>query len=149
MGIGEICNREVVVVTRETKVAEAARLMREHHVGDVVAVLEQAGRRTPIGVVTDRDIVIEVVAAGLDASFVSIGEIMTNSLASVDENTGVFESIIYMRDKGIRRLPVVDGNGNLIGIVALDDLIELLAEELNELSRLIRHEQDRERKERN
>jgi signal-transduction protein with cAMP-binding, CBS, and nucleotidyltransferase domain len=148
MGIGEICNREVVVVTRETKVVEATRLMREHHVGDVVVVMEQAGRRTPIGVVTDRDIVIEVVAAGLDASFVSIGEIMTSSLASVDENTGVFESIIYMRDKGIRRLPVVDGSGNLIGIVALDDLIELLAEELNELSRLIRHEQDRERKER-
>ena len=149
MGIGEICNREVVVVTRETKVAEAARLMREHHVGDVVVVMEQAGKRTPLGIVTDRDVVIEVVAGGLDATFITVGEIMTANLASVDENTGVFESIIYMRDKGIRRMPVVEGNGNLIGIVSLDDLIELLAEELNELARLIRHEQEKERKERN
>lgn len=148
MGIGEICNREVIVVTKESKVAEAARLMREHHVGDVVVVLEQAGARTPIGILTDRDIVVEVVAAGLDPAFVSVGEIAFAALATVDENTGVFETIIYMRDKGIRRMPVVNAAGDLIGIVTLDDLIELLAEELNELARLIRHEQEKEMKER-
>lgn len=148
MGIGEICNREVVVVTKQTKVAEAARLMREHHVGDVVVVLEEAGVRTPIGILTDRDIVVEVVAAGLDPAFVSVGEIAFAGLATVEENTGVFETIIYMRDKGIRRMPVVNAAGDLIGIVTLDDLIELLAEELNELARLIRHEQEREMKER-
>jgi CBS domain-containing protein len=144
MGIGEICNRQVIVVTKETKAAEAARLMREHHVGDVVVVMEQAGTRTPVGILTDRDIVVEVVAAGLDPAFVSVGEIALSGLATVDENTGVYETIIYMRDKGIRRMPVVGAEGELIGIVTLDDLIELLAEELNELARLIRHEQEKE-----
>jgi CBS domain-containing protein len=148
MGIGEICNRQVIVVTKEAKAAEAARLMREHHVGDVVVVMEGAGARTPVGILTDRDIVVEVVAAGLDPAFVSVGEITLGGVATVDENTGVYETIIYMRDKGIRRMPVVGAEGELIGIVTLDDLIELLAEELNELARLIRHEQEKEMSER-
>jgi CBS domain-containing protein len=144
MSIGEICNREVIIVARDTSVAEAARLMREQHVGDVVVVAEEAGQRRPIGIVTDRDVVVEVVAAGLDAAKLSVEEIMVQDLATVQENTGVFEAIIFMRDKGVRRLPVVGKEGELIGILALDDLIELLAEELNELARLIRHEQEQE-----
>lgn len=148
MAIGEICNREVVVVSRETPVGEAARLMRQFHVGDVVVVTEEGGRRKPIGIVTDRDVVVEVVAPGLDASFITVGEIMTPGLATVVENFGVFEAIRYMRDKGVRRMPVVDADGALVGILVLDDLIELLAEELGALSRLITHEQDKELKER-
>lgn len=148
MGIGEICNREVIVVNKKTSLSAAARLMREHHVGDVVVVSGEAGKREPVGIVTDRDIVVEVVAAGLDPSIPTVGEIMAPDLATVQENTGVFESIIYMRNKGVRRLPVVGEGGELIGIVALDDLIQLLAEEMSELARLIRHEQDREMRQR-
>lgn len=144
MAIGEICNREVVVVTRETPVVEAAQLMRHHHVGDVVVVLEEAGLRTPVGILTDRDIVVEVVAAGLDPAGLKVGDIMAPDLATVREDTGVFEAIRYMRDKGVRRMPVVDADGDLIGILALDDLLDLLAEELNALARLIAREQNRE-----
>lgn len=144
MAIGEICNREVVIVSVGTSVSEAARLMRERHVGNVVVVAEEGGRRKPLGIVTDRDVVVEVVAAGLDAGKLGVEEIMVPDLATVQENTGVFEAIIFMRDKGVRRLPVVGKEGELIGILALDDLIELLAEELNELARLIRHEQEHE-----
>ncbi len=146
MAIGEICNREVVVVTRQTPVIEAARLMRQHHVGDVVVVMEEGGLRTPVGIVTDRDIVVEVVAAGLDPDALTVGEIMTPELATVQENAGVFEAIRYMRDKGVRRLPVVDGNADLIGILALDDLLDLLAEELGALARLIARERNKEAK---
>lgn len=144
MAIGEICNREVVFVLRQTPVDEAARLMREHHVGDVVVVTDENGRRKPIGIVTDRDVMVEVVAAGLDPATLTVEEIMVPDLATVPEKTGVFEAIRYMRDKGVRRMPVVGEDGELVGILALDDLLELLAEELGALARLISHEQDKE-----
>lgn len=144
MAIGEICNREVVVVTRETSVTEAAQLMRQHHVGDVVVVMEEGGRRTPVGILTDRDVVVEAVAAGLDPAALSVGEIMAPDLATVQEDTGVFEAIRYMRDRGVRRMPVVGKGGDLIGILALDDLIDLLAEELGALARLIARERNKE-----
>lgn len=144
MAIGEICNREVVVVREDATVAEAARLMRQFHVGDLVVVRERAGRNEPIGIVTDRDLVVEVMAANLDAATVSVGEIMGRELVQVREDTGVYESIRYMRDRGVRRMPVVDASGGLAGIVTLDDLLELLSEEISELSRLTRREQNKE-----
>ncbi|ODU06119.1 MAG: histidine kinase [Thiobacillus sp. SCN 63-1177] len=149
MAIGEICNREVVFVPQQTPVDEAARLMRQHHVGDVVVVVDEEGRRKPIGIVTDRDVVVEVVAAGLDPAVLNVEEIMAPDLATVPEKTGVFEAIRYMRDKGVRRMPVVGEDGALIGILALDDLLELLAEELGAIARLITHEQDKEIRTRN
>lgn len=146
MAIGEICNREVVVVTRAATAAEAARLMRQHHVGDVVVVMEEGGLRTPVGILTDRDIVVDAIAVGLDPANLKVGEIMTPDLATVREEVGVFEAIRYMRDRGVRRLPVVDAGGDLIGILALDDLLELLAEELGALTRLIARERNKEAK---
>lgn len=148
MAVGEICNREVVIVSQETTIDEAAQLMREHHVGDVVVVTESGERRKPVGIVTDRDVVVEVVAAGLDPATLTVEEIMAPDLAAVPEGTGVFEAIRYMRDKGVRRMPVVDGDGELIGILALDDLLELLAEEMGEISRLIKRELNKEIKQR-
>jgi CBS domain-containing protein len=144
MAIGEICNREVVIVAREAPVPEAARLMRQYHVGDLVVVDELAGPRRPVGIVTDRDIVVEVVAMQVAPETLRVGDIMSAELATVRETEGVFETIRYMRDKGIRRLPVVDRDGWLQGIVTLDDLLLLLAEEMGELARLIGREMDRE-----
>jgi len=144
MAIGEVCNREVVIVGRNTPVTEAAQLMREHHVGDVVVVEESKDKRRPIGIVTDRDIVLEVVAAEVDADTLMAGDIMTEDMAMVRETEGVFEAMRYMRDKGVRRLPVVDAEGGLAGIVTLDDLLELLAEEMGQLTRLVRRERERE-----
>jgi CBS domain-containing protein len=144
MAIGEICNREVVIVQRDTTIQEAAKLMRSHHVGALVVVKEVAGKRHPVGLVTDRDLVIEVLAPELDASVITVGDIMLPTPAPVPETTGVFEAIQFMRDKAVRRLPVVDGQGALIGIVALDDLLSLLADELSELSTLVTREQKKE-----
>lgn len=144
MAIGEICNREVVIVTRETPVIEAARLMRQYHVGDLVVVNEPSGLRRPVGIVTDRDIVIEVVAMEVAPEALRVGDIMSAELATVRETEGVFETIRYMRDKGIRRLPVVDRDGWLQGIVTLDDLLLLLAEEMGEMAKLITRELGRE-----
>jgi CBS domain-containing protein len=144
MPISEICNREVVIVQRDTTASEAAQLMRQHHVGDVVVVDDRGGVKIPVGIVTDRDLVVEIMAPAIDQMAVTVGDIMASELATVKENAGVFETIEYMRAKGVRRVPVVDKGGGLIGILALDDLLELLAEELLALAKLVRHEQKKE-----
>jgi len=144
MPISEICNREVIIVQRDTTVHEAARLMRQHHVGGVVVVEERNEVRVPVGIVTDRDLVVEIMAPEIDQMVITVGDIMAPELATVRDSTGIYEAIQYMRSVGVRRLPVVDARGGLIGIIALDDLLELLAEELVDLSKLVKREQNKE-----
>lgn len=144
MSIGEICNRKVVVMQAEETIAGAAKLMRDQHVGSVLIVDEQDGKRVPVGIVTDRDLVVEVIAPGLDPDAITVGDIMMTGFAVVKEETGVFEAIKYMRAKGVRRLPVVDREEKLVGIVTLDDLLILLSEELDALAKLVTREQQNE-----
>jgi CBS domain-containing protein len=146
MSISEFCNREVVFATREMSIPEVAQLMRRHHVGDVVVVDEINGKRVPVGIVTDRDIVIQIIAPSLDINNFSVGDIMSPHLVSVQEKEGVFETILLMRTKGIRRIPVVNQEGGLEGIVTADDLLDLLAEEMSELAKVAPREQEREAK---
>jgi CBS domain-containing protein len=136
MTIAAIRTREVITAERDTSAAEAARLMRNGHVGDVVVVEELDGRRIPRGIVTDRDIVVSVVAKGLDPEMISVGEIMSPELAVGRERDGVARTIDVMREKGIRRLPIVDSSGGLVGIVSLDDLFAFLAMEIASLARV-------------
>jgi CBS domain-containing protein len=100
--------------------------------------------RVPVGIVTDRDLVVEIMAPELDQRVITVGDIMIPELVTVKENAGVSETIEYMRAKGVRRVPVVDNSGGLVGILTLDDLLELLAEELLALARLVQHEQKNE-----
>lgn len=144
MPIGEFANREVVVVQAQDTVSEAARLMRQHHVGAVLVVQMRDGKRIPVGIVTDRDLVVEVMATELDPDVITVGDIMAPHLFAVKEDLGVFESIQHMNARGVRRLPVTDESGALVGIVSLDDLIGLLAEELGALNKLITQEQKKE-----
>ena len=144
MAVGEICNREVVVIGRPASVVEAAQLMRSHHVGDLVVIEERDGRNFPVGIVTDRDIVVEVVAAGVNPQALRVGDIMGQELATVRESEGLFEALRYMRDRGVRRMPVVGGAGELVGILTMDDVLSLLAEEMTELAKLVSHERQRE-----
>ncbi len=144
MPIGAICNREVIFVQRDTTVLEAAQLMRQYHVGALVVVETITDRRMPVGLITDRDLVVEVLATGLDASVMTAGDIMQPESVVVTDNAGLFDTIRLMRDKAVRRLPVVDGQGELIGIVTLDDLQALLVEELGQLSALVAREQKQE-----
>jgi CBS domain-containing protein len=143
--IGEICNRRVVIAGRETTVAEAAKLMRQHHVGSIVIVEQVNGaRRLPVGIVTDRDVVVEVVAPELDARVITVGDIMVPELVTARETEGVLETMEIMRHKGVRRLPIVGAEGELVGIVTIDDLLEILAEEMSELAKIVAREQARE-----
>ena len=148
MPVGEICSRDVVVVQTNESVLEAAKLMRQHHVGDVVVVEERGGVRVPVGLLTDRDLVVEVMATDLDPSVITVGDIMERELVSVKDATGIFEAIQYMHSKSVRRLPITDENGGLLGILSLDDLLELLSEELLAIAKLVRRQPQKETRQR-
>jgi len=142
MRTGAICSRNVVVARRGTSLADAARLMRENHVGSIV-VLEGSGNK-PAGIVTDRDIVVEVVANDLDHRTVTLGDIMGERLVTVHEDDDAHTTLGTLRRRGIRRMPVVDGGGDLKGIVTLDDLIGLVGRELMDVVQAIGSEQQLE-----
>lgn len=144
MTIGELCNREVAYTARDTTVQAAAKLMRHYHVGTLVVIDEIAGRCVPIGIVTDRDIVVEVNAVDLDPKTITVGDIMSQELVTVPESAGLLQTMEVMRFKGVRRLPVVGKKGQLVGIVSVDDLLDILAEGLSDLTRIIAREQAHE-----
>ena len=144
MNVGEICSRIVVVAERSTPVQKAAKLMRDNHIGALVVTEGSAGARHAVGIVTDRDLVVEVLAADVDYRTLTVGDIMSERPATLNETAGLFEIVAQMRSGGVRRLVVVDANEHLLGIVAMDDLIPVLAEELSALAQAIRTQQRRE-----
>jgi CBS domain-containing protein len=144
MAIGEVCSRDVVFAVRGTTVRMAAQLMREYHVGALVVVDERDGRRVPAGIITDRDIAVAVVAKDLDPDLLRVEDVMGPDLVCAKQSDGVSQTIELMRAKGVRRLPVVDERGALAGIVSADDFVDLLAEELTALARMIAREQRHE-----
>lgn len=144
MSVSEICNRRVVVMQCDETVSEAAKLMRQHHVGAVVVVEDRNGTRVPVGIVTDRDLIMEIMAFELDPAIITVGDIMEKELVTLKETTGIFDAIQYMRHRTVRRLPIVDENDGLIGILTLDDLLELLSEEFLAIAKLVSYERQKE-----
>ena len=144
MRVGEICNREVVVIDADSSVVEAAKVMREYHVGDVVVVSEKYGKQSPIGILTDRDIAIEIVAKGTDPEAVSVGDAMSFELVTADENDDLMHVIEIMRDRGIRRIPVVDAEEVLLGILSVDDVLDLISEIFVDIVHLVDRQNRRE-----
>lgn len=131
MPVSECCNVDVVCCDADTAVTDVAGLMRKHHVGDVIVTEDQGGKKVPVGIVTDRDIVIETIALQVDVSAFTAGDLMSMPLATVPEEAGIVETLRMMRSHKVRRLPVVTSTGALFGIVTSDDLINLLAMELS------------------
>jgi CBS domain-containing protein len=146
MHIGEISTVETIYCKRDESVQGAALLMRKHHVGDLIVVEQSDGQRIPIGIVTDRDIVVSVIALGLDPASLLVGDIMSDDLLTTSELDDVYATIERMRFRGIRRVPVVNAAGGLTGIVSADDLLEFLAEEMGDLSRIASHQQAHEKR---
>ncbi|WP_136810126.1 CBS domain-containing protein [Desulfosediminicola flagellatus] len=144
MSVGEICNRNVVFIYREGSIREAALLMRKHHVGDVVVVEKKEEELIPIGILTDRDIVLELTAEDVDLNSVTVGDVMSFELVVAREEDDVLDTIKKMRSKGIRRIPIVNNHNGLEGILTVDDLIELLSEQLMDLTQIIAGGQDKE-----
>jgi CBS domain-containing protein len=144
MCIGKFCNRNVVSASRDMTVLEAAHLMRHNHVGDVVVVDDSEGVKRPIGIVTDRDIVVGVVSPGLDPAAIELGDLQFRPLVSARDRAGYAETVHSMVEHGVRRMPVIDDAGLLVGIVTLDDLLRQLALPLAELSSISLRERAQE-----
>ena len=130
--IGTICERNVVFTGTDTTVQAAAKLMRQHHVGSLVVVVERDGRREPVGIVTDRDIVIEVSALDLDPNVLTVGDIALPQLVTACEGDGLQAAADLMRRECVRRLPVLSEAGELVGILSFDDLLVALMRQLAE-----------------
>lgn len=134
MPISECCSIGVVCCKADASIPEIAHLMRKHHVGDVVVVRHEEDARIPIGIITDRDIVVETIAEQVDMDLLTAGDIMSTPLVTVHENESFAESLRLMRHHKIRRLPIVDEKGVLYGIVSADDIVHLLTLELSMLT---------------
>ena len=148
LNAGALCTRDTVFALPQTGVAEAARLMREHHVGSLVVVDETAQGRIVVGMLTDRDIVTSVVAREVDPTLLRVGDVMSRDLATARESDSVLDLLAAMRRRGVRRMPVTDARGVLVGIVAIDDLLGVLAEEMRAIVAALESEAARERSER-
>jgi len=140
MSAGEYCNRDVVVIEKTEPVREAVHLMRNNHVGNVVVVEKRENASIPLGILTDRDIVVEVLAEDVNLDAVNVGDVMSYQLVTVNQDTKLLDAVKLMRIKGVRRLLVVNEQGELLGILSVDNLLELVAEQLTDIVSLISNE---------
>lgn len=137
MSLRKLIKRHVVTIQPDASVKAAALLMKTTQVGDLIVVdgLEQDA--LPIGILTDRDIVRLVVAHGLSPDTVKVKDIMTADLSTVRESDGLYKAIQIMHDSGVRRLPVLDEDGRLAGILCADDVMGLISTEMRRLIEIV------------
>jgi predicted transcriptional regulator len=145
MHIGDICHRNVVSIGRDASIDEAARAMRTHHVGNLVVTEPGKYAEKPIGILTDRDIVIELVAKGIDLDTVTVGDVMGPILVTAKHDAEIFEALRFMDVKGVRRIPVLDERGELFGILSIDQVLAALAKEIGFLADISKRQIERER----
>jgi CBS domain-containing protein len=144
MTVGSICNHNVATIDPSEGVVGAAVRMREEHVGDLIVVERRGAVPTPIGILTDRDIVVGVVAKRVSADNLTVSDVMTRDPLTVREDNGVEFALQEMRRGGVRRVPVVGKRGELVGVVSIDDIMQHLATQLDRLADIVRVEQDAE-----
>lgn len=140
MAVGRICVREVDLADINESAQVAAQRMHDRNVGTLVVANAQ---RKPIGIVTDRDLAVRVVAKGRNPVEATVGEVMTTDLKTVGEQTSLEDALHVMRSGPFRRVPVTDAGGTLIGLLSVDDVLDLLRQEFNEIGRLLERESPR------
>jgi CBS domain-containing protein len=143
MNVGEICKRNVVTVHAADELLDAARLMRERHVGYLVVVEPATSERTqrPVGVITDRDLVVGVLAREADPRALRVRDVMTPNPVTVRMRDSVDFAVQEMRRIGVRRLPIIGEIDELVGVISIDDVLEALAGQLGNIAGSIRTEQ--------
>lgn len=148
MNVSRIYTRSLIATQRSNSLQKAAALMRQHHVGALLVTDDEPHCDRAIGIITDRDLVVQVIADGISPEKRTIGEVMTHGISTISDTSDVHEAIEVMRSDGIRRLAVADEHGTLLGVLSFDDVIDAIAVELSSLADSIRSEREREISER-
>ena len=138
MNIERLYTRKVTAVAQSTTLREAAQLMRDRHIGCLLVTEKAPFDHRAIGIVTDRDIVVQAVAAGADPMETTIAEVMTSKIARVTHEGDAHEALAMMAALGVRRLAVTGDDGAIVGVLSFDDLVDGLAVEVADLARTIR-----------
>ena len=148
MLLSSFCMLDVARCSPRTTVLEAAHLMRRHHTGDLVVVDDDGGdeRLTPLGVITDRDIVVEVLAKGADPATTLVSQVMRTPVVIANAREDSSQVLERMRVHGVRRIPVVADEGWLVGIVTVDDMLKRLAADAHMLTEIVSKEQNQEQR---
>lgn len=145
MALKDIIQKDVTAIKSTATLKDVAKLMYQNHIGAVVVVDKMNGvRKTPVGIITDRDIALSLGKNGKLDPNCSVKEVMTPNVVMCSPEDGIYETIHKMRTNGIRRIPVVNKKDQLVGIIASDDLIKLLGSEINDLSQIITLETEKE-----
>jgi CBS domain-containing protein len=146
MTVGSICKRSVVAVPKGETIVDVAKRMRMLHVGTVIVIEDRKGKHFPVGILTDRDIVLTIVASEPHhLPSILVRDVINDNLLSAHEDTSLADAVKMMQERGVRRLPIVDYEGALVGIVTADDVIRFLAEQLNQVVQMMNHEEQVER----
>ncbi|HYA59493.1 MAG TPA: CBS domain-containing protein [Burkholderiaceae bacterium] len=140
--VRDLAIHKVVTVTSNTTLRDCAQTMREEHVGSVVIV--DPGSPRPLGIITDRDIVIEAVAVGLDVTTLTAGDIAAKPVITIRDDEDVLDALARMRENGVRRLPVTGPQGHLSGVLSIDDLLAVLSEQFDSIVRVMVAERTKE-----
>lgn len=144
MNVGKACNIKPVTADSDNDIIEAARLMRKHHVGTLIITEGGAGKSRPLGIITDRDLVVEVLPRDMNLHSIKLGEVMSGCPLTAREDDDLYDTLERMWLKGVRRVPVVDDKGNLTGVLSTDDVLEVLAKELSGVIKLFERERGSE-----
>lgn len=141
MSIAKLCHHGVATVYASDELTTAAAIMRDRHVGYLVVIEAHEGAARPIGVLTDRDIVVCVVARQTDPAMLRVGDVMTPHPLLANDSDSLEDAIASMRRIGVRRLPVVGARGQLMGVLSMDDMLRAMAARLTDMAEAIHHEQ--------
>lgn len=138
MSLESLCRREIICVRTSDKVIAATKLMEEKNVGSVVVVSEDK----PVGIMTDRDVMIRLVNKGLDPEKIPVSDVMSVEIITLNQNTGLYDALEQIKESksSVRRFPIVDENGSIKGIITLDDVVYLLGKEMSDVSSIIESE---------
>jgi CBS domain-containing protein len=148
MQLKDLCVLDVAYCTPELSISEAARLMREHHTGDLIVVDDADEEREPVGIITDRDIVLDVLARDRDPGKTTVGEVMSRRLVVASQAEDLTQALDRMATHGVRRIPVIDDERCVLGIVALDDVLREHAKQANQLADVVTKQQTHEHRNR-
>lgn len=142
--VGDLCGRSVSTVAPDDAISTAVTLMRREHIGDVVVVVPVDGGARPVGILTDRDVVVELMAPGIDARQVAVGDCMSEAIVTAREDEDLLVALQRMAAAGTRRLPIVDARGCLSGILTVDDVLSFLGKAAAAIAEIIAEGRSRE-----